>query len=599
MPVQWLFFTASTYVWFQYIFNNTEKGICLQTFTVWLIFVYVEATVRIKELKNMPSNLDLCRPMAASCIGYPFVSLGFGVKKYLNYKIMLRRQKEMQKENELTFNTVNRLHEYERINESSLNNNVNLYQNSNNIEQANDQFANEQSDLAAAARNEQTQSIDEETEEERRISKQSIYSKLEEDEDEDSNCYKNGTSNIGLIIENLIRLMTTYLNIAIFGKCLNLINRFLNFKNSNDRTKQSFESSSSSSFNNNINDNNNINNSSSIQDNNSSFVNDSSSSSQDKIELDKETSVSNQSDQLNSSEPLRLDKLKKIKQENKNEIKKLRNELQAFKQSESEFKDKLSKMQGSRNEFKFQCNKLQHDNTVLQDKIQNYQNNKQQEKNTICELEKRLQEERTRRIQLDSKLNKYSKVVECGDQCKQKRLDYEDNLNRLNDEFRMKELKFFKSKDDSLQKETLLLAALNEMRERNAQLESNLREETKLKLELFSVLGETRRKLEINQLLLFQKSKEVNDLNTRLSELMNVMPNSSNSNNFDPYSSIFLPNHFINQTINQSVNNNENASSLNSNCSKQSPSSTANEHCNNLNSATSGVNNSSSKSSSN
>lgn len=67
MPVQWLFFIASTYVWFQYIWNS-EKGICLQTFTVWLIFVYVEATVRIKELKSMPNHLDLCKPMAAQCI---------------------------------------------------------------------------------------------------------------------------------------------------------------------------------------------------------------------------------------------------------------------------------------------------------------------------------------------------------------------------------------------------------------------------------------------------------------------------------------------------------------------------------------------------
>ena len=116
MPVQWLFFTASTYVWFQYIWNNSEKGICLQTFIVWLIFVYVEATVRLKDLKNMPSHLDLCRPMAAQCIGYPFVTLGFGFKKYLNYKITLRRQKEVQAENELTFATINRLHQLEHLN---------------------------------------------------------------------------------------------------------------------------------------------------------------------------------------------------------------------------------------------------------------------------------------------------------------------------------------------------------------------------------------------------------------------------------------------------------------------------------------------------
>merc|ERR1711936_1109357 len=105
IPVHWLFFAASTYVWVQYAWH-TEKGICLPTVFLWLLFVYIEAAVRLKEYKfhfdtkNLPFHLDLCRPFAAHCIGYPVVTLGFGFKSYVGYRIKQRRQKEIQKENE-------------------------------------------------------------------------------------------------------------------------------------------------------------------------------------------------------------------------------------------------------------------------------------------------------------------------------------------------------------------------------------------------------------------------------------------------------------------------------------------------------------------
>lgn len=105
IPVHWLFFAASTYVWVQYVWH-TEKGICLPTVFLWLLFVYIEAAIRLREyklhidLKNLPFHLDLCRPFAAHCIGYPVVTLGFGFKSYVGYRMRQRRQKEIQKENE-------------------------------------------------------------------------------------------------------------------------------------------------------------------------------------------------------------------------------------------------------------------------------------------------------------------------------------------------------------------------------------------------------------------------------------------------------------------------------------------------------------------
>ncbi|XP_052869380.1 macoilin-1-like [Anopheles cruzii] len=98
IPVQWLFFAASTYVWVQYVWH-TDKGICLPTIILWILFVYLEAAIRWKDSRNIP-HLDLCRPFAAHCIGYPVVTLGFGFKSYVGYCIRQRKQREVAKDND-------------------------------------------------------------------------------------------------------------------------------------------------------------------------------------------------------------------------------------------------------------------------------------------------------------------------------------------------------------------------------------------------------------------------------------------------------------------------------------------------------------------
>jgi len=53
------------------IFFSLEKGICIPTVLVWILLVYIEASIRLKEfkatidLKQLPFHLDLCRPFAA------------------------------------------------------------------------------------------------------------------------------------------------------------------------------------------------------------------------------------------------------------------------------------------------------------------------------------------------------------------------------------------------------------------------------------------------------------------------------------------------------------------------------------------------------
>ncbi|CAL4085741.1 unnamed protein product, partial [Meganyctiphanes norvegica] len=99
IPVNWLFFAASTYVWVQFVWH-TERGVCMPTVILWALFIYIEALVRLKDIKNVPFHLDLCRPFAAHCIGYPVVTLGFGLKSYVGYRLRQRKQREVSKENE-------------------------------------------------------------------------------------------------------------------------------------------------------------------------------------------------------------------------------------------------------------------------------------------------------------------------------------------------------------------------------------------------------------------------------------------------------------------------------------------------------------------
>lgn len=45
-------------------FSFTDKGICLPTIILWMLFVYLEAGIRWKDSRHIP-HLDLCRPFAA------------------------------------------------------------------------------------------------------------------------------------------------------------------------------------------------------------------------------------------------------------------------------------------------------------------------------------------------------------------------------------------------------------------------------------------------------------------------------------------------------------------------------------------------------
>ena len=98
VPMHWLFFAASTYVWVQYVWH-AEKGICVPTVILWGAIVYFEAYIRFRDAKHI-GHLDLCRPFAAHSIGYPVVTLGFGFKSYVSFRMRQKKQREVAKQND-------------------------------------------------------------------------------------------------------------------------------------------------------------------------------------------------------------------------------------------------------------------------------------------------------------------------------------------------------------------------------------------------------------------------------------------------------------------------------------------------------------------
>ncbi|XP_063625639.1 uncharacterized protein LOC134797348 [Cydia splendana] len=100
IPLQYIFFAASTYVWVQYVwYSFAEKGICLPTVVVCCFLVYVEGALRSERTVSM----ELTRPLAAHCVGYPAVTLGAGVKAHITRRLRLRRQRQVRQENEFYF----------------------------------------------------------------------------------------------------------------------------------------------------------------------------------------------------------------------------------------------------------------------------------------------------------------------------------------------------------------------------------------------------------------------------------------------------------------------------------------------------------------
>ncbi|XP_054911878.1 macoilin-1 [Poeciliopsis prolifica] len=561
IPVQWLFFAASTYVWVQYVWH-TERGVCLPTVSLWILFVYIEAAIRFKDLKNF--HVDLCRPFAAHCIGYPVVTLGFGFKSYVSYKMRLRKQKEVQKENEFYMQLLQQalppeqqmLQRQEReAEEAALAKGISeveptvITQNgappgkkSSSITLPELEYREKGKDCTAKEREGKKQNTV-------GINNNSIIhsldSKLQEAE----------------FIENYVG--TKRLNNDLAGENgLADGNAHMSAKEETGGTGKNYKNAGTNS-----------------SPRNHSSTNGSlpSGSSAGKNEKKQKGSGKGQRDPVENCIPNnqlgKPDTLVRLEQD----VKRLKADLQANRQLESELRSQLSSLSSQDRSLRSELGQLRQDNELLQNKLHSAVQAKQKDKQTISQLEKRLKAEQEARAAAEKQLAEERKrkkmeeataaravalaaatrvestdslrgrIRELETECKKLSMDMKLKEEQIRDlEGKCQELRKYKENEKDTE---VLMSALSAMQEKTQHLENSLSAETRIKLDLFSALGDAKRQLEIAQGQIHQREQEIMELKQKIAEVMAVMPSlsySSDGSNLSPvtphYSSKFMDN---------------------------------------------------------
>ncbi|KAM3858333.1 macoilin-1 [Diretmus argenteus] len=561
IPVQWLFFAASTYVWVQYVWH-TERGVCLPTVSLWILFVYIEAAIRFKDLKNF--HVDLCRPFAAHCIGYPVVTLGFGFKSYVSYKMRLRKQKEVQKENEFY---------------------MQLLQQALPPEQQMLQRQEREAEEAALAKGISEVDPAPVSQNGAPPGKKNTTIPLPEleyrEKGKDSNAKERDGKKqhtVGINNNSIIHTLdsklqeTEYIENHVGGKRLN--NDLAGEHTHTDANTQSPKEETGGTGKNYKN----------AGVSNSSPRNHSSTngsvppgSSSSKNEKKQKGSGKGQKDPVENCIPNnqlgKPDALVRLEQD----VKRLKADLQASRQLESELRSHLSSLSSQDHSLRSELGQLRLDNELLQNKLHSAVQAKQKDKQTISQLEKRLKAEQEARALAEKQLadeRKRKKMEdataaravalaaatrgECTDSLRGRIRELETECKKLNMDMKLKEeqIKDLEGKCQELRKykenekdTEVLMSALSAMQEKTQHLENSLSAETRIKLDLFSALGDAKRQLEIAQGQIHQREQEIADLKQKVAEVMAVMPSlsySADSSNLSPvtphYSSKFMDN---------------------------------------------------------
>uniref|UniRef100_A0A1A7XPI5 Transmembrane protein 57b n=1 Tax=Iconisemion striatum TaxID=60296 RepID=A0A1A7XPI5_9TELE len=545
IPVQWLFFAASTYVWVQYVWH-TERGVCLPTVSLWILFVYIEAAIRFKDLKNF--HVDLCRPFAAHCIGYPVVTLGFGFKSYVSYKMRLRKQKEVQKENEFYMQLLQQalppeqqmLQRQEREAEEAAAkglSEIDAPPVSQNGAPANKKTAVPLPELEYKEKGKEGRN-GENKKQHNSILPSSVDSKIQEME-----YMENHLNN---------KRLTTEL-----GSTENLL-----LKEDNNSSSSSSSSSSSKNCKNLSSNAAMINSSprgySSTNGSVPSSAQPSSTGKNDKkhkLPVGKGTSGGSHKDPTDNCIPNNELKKPEALVRLEQDIKKLKADLQASRQVEQDLRSQIGSLGSAERSIRTELGQLRQENELLQNKLHNAVQAKQKDKQAVGQLEKRLKAEQDARTNAEKQLAEEKKRKkleeataaravalaaasrgECTDTLRRRITDLESECKKLTmdikvkeDQIRELELKvqeLHKYKENEKDTE-VLMSALSAMQDKTQHLENSLSAETRIKLDLFSALGDAKRQLEIAQGQILQKDQEIKDLKQKIAEVMAVMPSIS------------------------------------------------------------------------
>ncbi|KAL0275614.1 UNVERIFIED_CONTAM: hypothetical protein PYX00_003417 [Menopon gallinae] len=511
IPVHWLFFLASTYVWVQYVWH-TEKGICLPTVILCMLFVYVEAAVRLRGDFRHPFHVDLCRPFAAHCIGYPVVTFGFGFKSYVGYRMRQRRQKEVAKENEFYMQLLQQALPAQQEVQTPVINSTSPEKNKgtpspiteqDNLKMSNGSVANGVTvSPNSSVKNNHRKSLD----------------KGPEKDQQDKKISHNHTNgSIHTDVEYIERIS------SVNDFDVNEIEKDKVTKGCNNRSQEK--------------GGNKWNSNKQAQEN---VVN----SQREKRSKNNKESHTETNNFTNRDEYL---------QRLEADVKRLKIDLQSSRQIEQDLRSQLVSVTNCERSAKSELTQLQHHNDDLQTRLHGLVSARQLDKQAMSQLEKKLADERRARGSCEAQLAAERKAKkaeeaaaaqavaiatalnkgECTESCRARRRELEAETKQLKRELKLKEERILSSEReiqslrqyrDNHSETEILMSALSAMQDKTTHLENSLSAETKIKLDLFSALGEAKRQLEIRENLIRTQEKELEELKGKLAQVLAVMP---------------------------------------------------------------------------
>ncbi|XP_055346255.1 macoilin-like isoform X2 [Paramacrobiotus metropolitanus] len=565
VPTACMFFLASLYVWIQLMMlSGIERGICVQTIVIWMVFLYIEATMRLRELKSDPSipfHWDICRPFAAHCVGYPLVTFSFSVKSFIGFKYRKHKQLQIATENKLFRDLINEAlpEESRRPLPEALSpleskgpggsKNVDSAQANGFIPVENGGTSSLLSAVVSSVTSSSSNPHSESRSQKRKNNNNNSNGRLfgdvlvsiaqkALDVDNMSSASSSTSSSADADLANepgdlFARLGGSPGNNKKQSSVMELDNcdgdsveSEKAFKLSNPHRHAKHLRSTSPS----------LMKVTSLQNFEKESVSGSSSTGRkQKVSVStRDTTV-----ELSAkSDDVYLSKLE-------NDVKRLRSDLQISRQLEQELRSQISTLQSGDKSARTDLTKVQQENESLQQRLSNLIAARQQDKQNAALFEKKLGDERKSRLQLETQLNqerKQRKAIEdagneCSESCKNQRKEIEAELRQLRRDLTTKDEKLRslndevaalkQNKESYKDSDVQLTTALSQLQDRNAHLENSLGAETKLKLDLFSALGEAKRQVEISQNVMCQKDKEIADLKqkiARIAEAMTLLP---------------------------------------------------------------------------
>lgn len=513
IPVHWLFFLASTYVWVQYVWH-TEKGICLPTVILCMLFVYVEAAVRLRDFRHLPFHMDLCRPFAAHCIGYPVVTFGFGFKSYVGYRMRQRRQREVAKENDFYMQLLQQaLPAQQEVPQTPVTTNSTSPEKSKGTPSPATEHDNNKLSNGSVA-NGIPVSSNGSTKNNHRKS----LDKGPEKEQQDKKILHNHTnSSLHSDVEYIERVN------SVNDFDVNEIEKDKVTKGCNNKEKGS----------------NKWNSNKQAQEN----------------AVNSQREKRNKNNKESHSETNNISSKDEYLQRLEGDVKRLKIDLQASRQVEQDLRSQLASVASCERNAKSELTQLQHHNDDLQTRLHGLVSARQLDKQAMSQLEKRLADERRARGTCEAQLAAERKAKkaddaaaaaqaaamaaalnkgECTESCRSRRRELESETKQLRRELKLKddrilsgerEIQNLRQYKENHSDTEILMSALSAMQDKNSHLENSLSAETRIKLDLFSALGEAKRQLEIRETLIRNQEKELDELKSKMAQVLAVMPN--------------------------------------------------------------------------